>query len=272
MSQQYQIAPVRVTVAALPEEKPSIQQFVIYEPDEEQKIETLLRIFKEYQPTAAIVFCNLKVSVAAIVESLTRHLYSAEGLQGDLEQRDRDLVMAKFRNGSTRILVATDVAARGIDIEDLSMVINFDLPHQPDDYVHRIGRTGRAGRKGIAISIAAPRDRLRIKEYEEYNGAPIEQSTSTTIKPSEELPPAPRAAGMQTLYISGGRKEKVRPGDILGALTGEAGGFNGSDIGKIEIHDHFSYVAVSANIAEKACKCLSDGKIKGQKFLIRLMK
>ncbi len=178
--------------------------------------------------------------------------------------------MAKFRNGSTRILIATDVAARGIDIADLDMVFNFDIP-KPDIYVHRIGRTGRAGKKGHAITIGAPRDKSKIEAIEEYTKTKLERK----VAPSNQQLEAEVAkkilnedAKMETLYISGGRKEKLRPTDILGALTGEAGGLKGSHIGKIEIHDRFAYVAVSRNVAHLALERLRNGKIKGRKFKI----
>jgi ATP-independent RNA helicase DbpA len=203
-------------------------------------------------------------------------------LHGGLEQKERDFVMAKFRNHSIRVLVATDVAARGLDIEGLDLVVNFELPFQPEIYVHRIGRTGRAGKPGTAVSLVGPQDRDKVKAIEAVIGSRLERQAtpSTDLKDAkaDDAPPSKPAvvpatfadATMETLYISGGRKDKLRPGDILGALTGESGGFEGSEVGKIEIHDRFSYVAISKGSANRAIEQLGAGRIKGKKFKVGL--
>jgi ATP-independent RNA helicase DbpA len=196
-------------------------------------------------------------------------------LHGDLEQPERDRVMAKFRNRSTRVLVATDVAARGIDVENLDAVFNYDIPLQPEIYVHRIGRTGRAGNKGLAVSLTTARQKIKITEIEKYTKVQI---TEKSLPPLAQMDRDQfkvrlnQEASMATLFISGGRKDKVRPGDLLGALTGEAGGFAGSDIGKIEIHDLFSYVAISKPLATVAMQRLRDGRIKGRKFRVEMVR
>jgi ATP-independent RNA helicase DbpA len=177
--------------------------------------------------------------------------------------------MAKFRNASTRVLVATDVAARGIDVADLDLVVNFDLPSQPEIYVHRIGRTGRAGKVGLAISLRTPREQGKVDAIEQFTGVKLTVTERDAVPRGEKAALAQaleRDAKMATLRIAGGRKEKLRPGDILGALTGEAGGLSATDIGKIEIHDHFSYVAVKKSISRDAQQSLSAGRIKGRKF------
>jgi ATP-independent RNA helicase DbpA len=186
-------------------------------------------------------------------------------------------VMAKFRNHSIRVLVATDVAARGLDIEGLDLVVNYELPFQPEIYVHRIGRTGRAGKAGTAVSLVGPQDRAKLKAIEAAIGSPLDRQAAPTADRTEaaaDTPPSRPAihagAAMETLYISGGRKDKLRPGDILGALTGEAGGFAGSDVGKIEIHDRFSYVAIAKGSAQRAIQQLGAGRIKGKKFKVGL--
>ena len=179
--------------------------------------------------------------------------------------------MAKFRNRSLKILVATDVAARGIDVENLSLVVNYEVPAQPEVYVHRVGRTGRAGQKGLAISFHSKRETSKVRSIEQYAGVSLTQDKIPLLEAldaSKIQSGIQGEAEMKTIYISGGRKDKVRPGDILGALTGEAGGFKSSEIGKIEIHDRFSYVAVSTEIFERALQCLKDGRIKGRKFKI----
>jgi ATP-independent RNA helicase DbpA len=193
-------------------------------------------------------------------------------LHGDLEQRDRDRVLAKFRNGSTRVLLATDVAARGIDLDNLSLVVNADLPRQPEIYVHRIGRTGRAGKSGLAISLCVPADEPKLQAIEEYTGRALTPAESVERDAARAEPkPRDRAlrdAPMDTLRLSGGRKDKLRAGDILGALTGEAGGLLGTDVGKIEIHDHYSFVAVTKATSKKALLSLQQGRIKGRRFRV----
>jgi ATP-independent RNA helicase DbpA len=168
------------------------------------------------------------------------------------------------------VLVATDVAARGLDIEGLDLVVNFELPFQPEIYVHRIGRTGRAGKVGMAVSLVGPQDRAKVKAIEATIGSPLEHRASPPTAggglADERGPALPVGAPMVTLYISGGRKDKVRAGDILGALTGEAGGFQGTEVGKIEIHDRFSYVAIARDSADRAIHQLGAGRIKGKKF------
>jgi ATP-independent RNA helicase DbpA len=267
MSEKYQRDPARVTIESEPESESKIEQ-LLYAVNEEDKLNALLHVLNERKPEQAIVFCNLKVTVVELAKELNNAGFPAEGLQGDLEQIDRDKVMAKFRNHSTRILVATDVAARGIDVADLELVVNFDVP-QPDNYTHRVGRTGRAGKSGVAVTFASPKERHRASLLEKENPLTVvELPSDLAAEPAGEIAPSK----MVTFYVSGGRKNKVRPGDILGALTGDAGGFDAADVGKIEIHDRFTYVAVSREIATKALKCLQDGKIKGRKFRVDLLR
>jgi ATP-independent RNA helicase DbpA len=278
LSRKYQQQAVRVEIESEPEEIPSIRQLLLtVEPDDKPK--ALRAVLLHHPHESALVFANLKTTVAQLDKSLKGAGVSSASLHGDLEQFERDRVLAKFRNGSTRVLVATDVAARGLDVEDLDLVVNYDLPGQPDIYVHRIGRTGRAGKTGLAISLGTPREQPKIKAIQEATGATIERvslgSLTPPEQPEEAEKPAPtlaRDAKMQTLRISGGRKQKMRPGDILGALTGEAGGLQGSQIGKIEIHDNFSYVAIDSSVSEAAKKSLSGGRIKGKKFIVTLEK
>ncbi|HYO55358.1 ATP-dependent RNA helicase DbpA [Archangium sp.] len=266
LSRAFQKQPTRVTIAET-EAAPDIQQ-LCYVCEPEEKTALLLRILRQYQPASAIVFCNLKATVVELTRALTEAGVGADGLQGDMEQSERDSVMAKFRNRSTRILIATDVAGRGIDVEALDAVVNFDLPSQPEPYVHRIGRTGRAGRRGLAISIATPRDERKVETLEHTTGVKMERASVETLPPADVKGGVSLEAAWETLFISAGRKDKMRPGDILGALTGEAGGLNAADIGKIEIHDHHAYVAVSKGIVRVALQRLRDGRIKGRKYRI----
>jgi ATP-dependent RNA helicase DbpA len=267
LSQAFQRTPVRVTIEAAAHSAPDIRQR-LYLCEVDEKPAVLLRLLRQYQPGSAIVFCNFKATVAELARSLRTSGVSCAGLQGDLEQSERDRVMATFRNRSTRVLVATDVAARGIDVEALDAVFNFELPQQPEIYVHRIGRTGRAGREGIAVSLASPRETPKVAEIERFTGAAIERATLD----SEASPPPTLEAPMATLFIDAGRKDKMRPGDILGALTGEAGGLSAADVGKIEIHDRFAYVAVSRSLAKTALERLREGRIKGRKIRVEAVR
>ena len=274
MTEKYQRNPVRLTITDTDADgtKPAIQQLG-FSVEEGQRLPTLLWLLRKNPPESAIVFCNLKATVATVEAALADAGVSVASLHGNLEQRDRDFVMAKFRNHSTRVLVATDVAARGLDIDGLDLVVNFELPLQPEIYVHRIGRTGRAGKVGLAVSLIGRHDRGNVKAIEHAMGAPLERQTAQVAEDAEAVdfkPTVAAAAKMETLYISGGRKDKVRPGDILGALTGEAGGFKGADIGKIEIHDRFSYVAIAKDHALRAVQKLGEGRIKGKRFKVGL--
>ena len=270
LCQKHQKDPVFVKVEAEPEQAAEITQLVITA-ETETKIGALRWVLATYPHESALVFANLKVTVAEIAKVLSESGVSADSLHGDLEQYDRDKVMAKFRNASTRVLVATDVAARGIDIADLDLVVNFDLPSQPDVYVHRVGRTGRAGKVGLAVSLRTSREDGKVAAIEQFTGQKLVVTERELVARGEKAAIAKsleRDAKMATLRISGGRKEKVRPGDILGALTGEAGGLSAADVGKIEIHDHFSYVAVSKSVSRDAQRSMSEGRIKGRKFQI----
>ncbi|HKP58768.1 MAG TPA: ATP-dependent RNA helicase DbpA [Polyangiales bacterium] len=266
MSARYQRHPVRVTVEDEPTEQANIRQCYLLT-EQPKKLTALHWLLQRHPHEAALVFANQKVSVAEIVAALSDSGIGAASIHGDLEQYERDLVLAKFRNGSTRVLVASDVAARGIDIQNLDLVINFDLPTRQDLYVHRIGRTGRAGRTGAAVSLVNAREKPTLLAYAQALDVSLERL---------ELGEAPAAAStreapMLTLRVSGGRKQKVRPGDILGALTGEAAGLRGEQIGKIEIHDNFSYVAVDRRVGHQAQRGLSEGRIKGKRFRVSLV-
>lgn len=270
LSKKYQKNPVTVKIEETENSISTIKQ-IIYETETNDKVNTLIRVLQQHPSDSTLVFCNMKLTVNEIAETLEKQNVSCGCLHGDLDQRDRDRVMTMFRNGSYRILIATDVAARGLDIENLELVVNFDLPSQPETYVHRIGRTGRAGREGVAVTLADPRDTLKILEFETLTKSKMERPR-LGFKNQFGLDKKLRTATMQTLSISGGRKDKLRPGDILGALTGDAGGLSAADVGKIEVQDKYSYVAISADVADEAFKRLRDGRIKGHKFQIKFVK
>lgn len=270
LSRSYQRSPVRVTIEDEMKDGPPIRQ-LYYEVDSEKKFKALLWLLHQNKSDSAIIFCNLKATVIDLTHALQEVEMSAGGLHGDLEQAERDRIMAKFRNKSTQLLIATDVAARGLDIADLDIVYNYDLPQTAEVYVHRIGRTGRAGKKGIAISLITSKQKHRVEAIQEYTGAILTEKKVADLD-RLEVKTLSRSIGqhaaMETIYIGGGRKDKMRPGDILGALTGEAGGLHASAIGKIEIHDRFSYVAISKSLARTAAERLSEGRIKGRRFRV----
>ena len=274
LSAKYQQNPIRVTITDEKGEVAAIEE-KFYESSVEDKVKSLTRILEHHAPESAIVFTNMKAVAREVADALNAAGIHAASLHGDLEQFERDRVMARFRNHSTRILVATDVAARGIDVENLDLVVNYDCPSKPDTYVHRIGRTGRAGKSGLAISIISPREKYKLELIGEYTGKKSVVSPIPNTRPARdkiEAKPAPKTAPMETISISAGRKDKLRPGDILGALTGESGGLKGDDVGKIEIHDRISYVAVRKEVAVHAIKSLESGKIKGRTFRVTLLR
>lgn len=273
ISRSYQTKPVRLSSGSndrlAAAGRAAIRQFVI-EVAAEDKVALLKSLLGHHKPDSAIVFCNQKSTASALAQDLVAVGLSAAALHGDLEQRDRDRVMATFRNRSIRILIATDVAARGIDVENVTIVFNFDLPAKPEVYLHRIGRTGRAGSAGLAIALATQRESHKIEAIEVFTSVSMQrQSAPTNDENQQQLSSVPSAT-MATLRIGGGRKEKLRAGDIVGALTGESGGLPFAAVGKIEIHDHFSYVAIARELAASACRSLAQGRIKGRRFAVAL--
>ena len=223
------------------------------------KEETLIKILSEFKPDNVIVFTNTKIESKELAESLQAKKIDALAIHGDLEQYERNDVLVQFANKSTPILVATDVAARGLDIKELSMVVNYDIPHGSETYTHRIGRTGRAGADGIAITLYGSFESEKADDYRNESREFLDESN---LKGSTNFELKPQYV---TLVIEGGKKDKLRAGDLLGALTGDAG-LDGSSIGKIDIYDRQAYVAIETRFIDKAQKSLSAGKIKGKKF------
>ncbi len=221
------------------------------------------QLLAHFNPESAIIFCNTKILCQEVCDLLRAQGINALALHGDLEQRERDQVLVRFSNKSCPVLIATDVAARGLDVKGLGAVINVELAHDSEVHIHRIGRTGRAGDSGLALTLVAHNDMTRLNRLADYL-----QKTITL----EDLPKTNNVIDikpdMVTLCLDGGKKEKVRPGDILGALTKDAG-LSGDKIGKIDIFEFASYVAVHHTIARQALQHLQDGKIKGRKFRAR---
>ncbi len=255
IAQEFLREPSEVTIGGA-EEKPGIEQR-FYEIDGNRKAAALVVLLAETQPESCIVFCNTRREVDEVAESLGKAGVHALALHGDLDQRDRDEVLVRFANRSCRVLVASDVAARGLDIRELDTVVNYELPHDADAYVHRIGRTGRAGRSGLALNLVAPREKHRAETVAQAHGTTLRWDMLKPGKPSG-LP-----ASMATLRIDAGRSDKMRPGDILGALTGDAG-LQADAVGKIDVFPTRSYVAVRREQAAQALERLRSGRIKGR--------
>jgi ATP-independent RNA helicase DbpA len=266
ISDTIQNKPVDVRVDALHDNK-KIQQ-IFYEIPKGQRTRTLVSLLQHYRPESSLVFCNRKQQCQELAEELRQRGFHALALHGDLEQKERDQVLVQFANKSSSILIATDVAARGLDVKDLQAVINFELSSDPEIYIHRIGRTGRAGNAGLALSLFMASELRKVKAIKEYQNSPVRIDKTSSLKTRENFRLNPP---MVTLCISGGRKNKVRAGDILGALTANTN-LQGKKIGKIDISDTLSYVAVEYPIAKQALKILSEGKIKGRKFRVRRLR
>ncbi|AQM18710.1 MULTISPECIES: ATP-dependent RNA helicase DbpA [Vibrio] len=246
----------------------SIQQYFYKVEGTEARDRALELLLLHHQPESAVVFCNTKKEVQSVAEDLHHKGFSVVELHGDLEQRDRDQALVQFANKSISILVATDVAARGLDVDNLDAVFNFELSRDPEVHVHRIGRTGRAGSKGLAFSFFSDSEMHRVAMIDEYMDMPIEPAK---LPDASALNNAPYQANMVTIQIDGGKKQKVRPGDILGALTSNDG-IDGQYVGKINMLPMRSYVAVHKSVAKKALKKMESGKMKGRQFRARLLK
>lgn len=243
----------------------TIKQVFYKVSDNKQRLTALRLLLKNYRPDSAVVFCNTKRETEEVAEELRTDGFFALALNGDMEQKHRDQTLVMFANKSASVLVATDVAARGLDIDALDAVVNFHISRDVDTHVHRIGRTGRAGSKGIAFSLYQERELYKVEEIASFLEFKVEPED---LPPWSLLEKESYKPTMATLQIDGGKKQKVRAGDILGALTGD-NGIAGKQVGKIHIFDNWAYVAVSRNAAKPALKKLSEQKIKGRNFRVR---
>jgi len=332
--------PARVTIAR---EKPAAGRLprvrqVAYLVSRAHKPLALGRVLEVENPAAAIVFCRTRLEVDELVESLSAHGYRAEALHGGMVQKQRDRVMGLFRAQKADLLVATDVAARGLDIEHLSHVVNYDVPSAPEAYVHRIGRTGRIGRSGVAITLAEPREHRLLRNIEAFTRQKIEMQRVPTVadlrsrrlellqatlrerlvgggfddvrvvvealsgefdlvdianaavklaldadgkgEEEKDLPEPDRPAGrggrggradagrpMVRLFVGAGRAAGVRPGDLVGAITGETG-HDSRVVGSIEISDRFSVVEVPVELEKEITTALRSTKLRGRKVVV----
>jgi ATP-independent RNA helicase DbpA len=244
----------------------SINQ-IFYEAMDIDKTNIILKLFNNFKPNSVLIFCNTKITCNNLANSLEDNELSPLVLHSDLDQRDRNETLILFSNKSFPILIATDVASRGLDIDDIDLVINYDLPFTTDIYTHRIGRTARAGKSGCAISLVNDDD---IEIFEDLKE---EQSLNQILQPINTLNQQSTyhfISQYQTIFINGGKKHKLRPGDILGALTMGIG-LKKDDVGKIDILDFCSFVAIKFNKAEKCCDDLKNERIKGKYFKIYIV-
>jgi len=265
LSQQFLRNPKQVVLEERHEDSKIRQRF--YEVTEDERLHAVGMLLNHFRPVSTLAFCNTKQQCRDLLDVLRAQGFHALALHGELDQRERDQVLIRFANRSCSVLVATDVAARGLDIAQLEAVINVDVTPDPEVHVHRIGRTGRADQDGWALSLASMNEMGRVGGIEQAQGREVEWHPLAELKAASAVPLLPP---METLQILGGRKEKIRPGDVLGALTGEAG-FSGEQIGKISVTEFSTYVAVERSIARDAVRKLSAGKVKGKKVKVRLM-
>jgi len=265
LSEQFMKQPQTITVQAQHEKSKIRQRW--YEVKESERLHAVSLLLNHYRPASTLAFCNTKLQCRNLVQVLKSQGFSALALYGELEQRERDQVLVQFANRSCSVLVATDVAARGLDISQLEMVINVDVTPDAEVHIHRIGRTGRADEEGWAISLASMDEMGSVGKIEQLQKAESDWHKLTELTPASTEPLLPP---MVTLQIVGGRKEKIRAGDVLGALTGEAG-FTREQVGKINVNEFSTYVAVDRAIASEAQQKLSSGRVKGKSVKVRFM-
>lgn len=265
IAQRVMQAPERVQVESTHDSSTIAQVF--YPVEDSERTTALRLLLLQQRPDSAVVFCNTKVECAEVARDLARHGFSVQALHGDLEQRDRDRTLVQFANKSISVLVATDVAARGLDIDALDAVINYHIPRDLDVYVHRIGRTGRAGSSGLACTLFSDKERHKLAQLEAMLEQPIEPAR---LPPQSLLKTPGYKPPMVSLEIGAGKKQKLRPGDILGALTGD-NGMDGKQVGKITLHDNWSCVAVRRSEVDTALDKLGRGKMKGRSFRVRVL-
>ena len=264
LANEFMLNPKRVHVEEI-EATIDIEQRFYEVTTQANKISLLKALLRHYKPTSTLIFCNTKEQTSTLTAMLKKEGFSAAALNGDMEQVERDLAIIRFANHSCSILVATDVAARGLDIKALPAVINFELAFEHDVHIHRIGRTGRAGHKGLALSITTPADAERLCTIEAQLAHPLLFGNINELNSKDNAILLPE---MVTFCLTAGRKDKIRPGDILGALTKDAG-LAANSIGKIDITPLYSYVAIHQSQSAQAYQYFQHGKLKGRKITVK---
>ena len=224
-------------------------------------------LLNHFRPVSTLAFCNTKQQCRDLLAVLQAQGFVALELHGDLEQRDRDQVLVQFANRSCSVLVATDVAARGLDIANLEAVINVDITPDAELHTHRVGRTGRADEDGWAFNLASVDEMGRVGRIDQMQGSESVWHKLAELTPASREPLRPP---MVTLQILGGRKEKIRPGDVLGALTKDQG-LTFEQVGKINVNDFSTYVAVERSVAEQALRGLNAGRVKGKSVKVKML-
>ncbi|MBU3653922.1 MAG: ATP-dependent RNA helicase DbpA, partial [Limnohabitans sp.] len=237
-----------------------------YEVKDTERLHAVGLLLNHFRPVSTLAFCNTKQRCRDLVSVLQAQGVVALELHGDLDQRERDQVLVQFANRSCSVLVATDVAARGLDIAQLEAVINVDITPDPEVHTHRVGRTGRAEGEGWAFSLASMDEMGSVGRIDAMQGTPSEWHALSELTASDAAQPL--LPPMVTLQILGGRKEKIRPGDVLGALTKDLG-FAGTQIGKINVNEFSTYVAVERGVADRVLRGLNAGKVKGKSVKAR---
>lgn len=263
ISMKVQRNPIEITVEST-HDTTKINQ-IFYEVEDVHRTKAVAALLSEFQPESAIIFCNTKVACQSLLEELTELGFSVLALHGDLEQRERNQVLVRFANKSVSLLIATDVASRGLDVKEIGAVINYQITPDPEVHIHRIGRTGRADAEGLALTLCAPNEMARANAIEDYQQAKIVWKAIQALRFHANRIIAPE---YQTISIDGGKKAKLRPGDILGALTKDAD-VPFDDVGKINVTATHSYVAVKLRSVKRSLKQFNEGKLKGRKFKAR---
>jgi ATP-independent RNA helicase DbpA len=265
LSAQFMREPLTVKVQAQHAEGQIEQRW--YQVEDSERGEAVSLLLNHFRPASALAFCNTKAQCRRLVEALREQGFSALALYGELEQRERDQVLVRFANKSCSVLVATDVAARGLDIASLAAVINVDVTPDAEVHIHRIGRTGRAGETGLVLNLVSMDEMGSVGKIELLQGRESEWHKLDELKPTGQgklVPP------MVTVHIQGGRKEKIRPGDVLGALTADLG-YAREQVGKIDVNEFSTYVAVERSVAHDAARRLNEGRIKGKSVKVRVL-
>ena len=260
ISRRLQRSPLDVSIEG-EDSRPHIEQ-LFFKVEADQKLAALRALLLEYKPESAVVFCNTRHEVRTVAAELSSRGFAVLALHGELDQREREEMLVRFANRSCTVLVASDVAARGLDIAELALVVNYELASDADTHLHRVGRTGRAGRSGLALSLCSTREAGRLRAIADG----IDHALQWGRLPAAAGQPA--AAPFVTLVVDAGRQDKLRPSDLLGALTGSAG-LSAEAVGKIDVFATRTYVAIARAALAQARNGLRAGKIKGRNFRVR---